>query len=140
MDMHVKSVKVTNFDPTKYKRNEDIMTIAEANQATDEINILRNILGFTNEQFLEQLMGADAAIMFTDELRNEAGDILKQYANQMKELEKYLRNNLGNINEQDDRPEVFYKMLEHVKHIIQRLQKLNQEEELFSKSVKQFEK
>lgn len=140
IDMHVKSIKVTNFDPTKYKRNEDKMTTSEAIEAGNEIDMLRDALGFTNEQFLEQLVGADSSVLFTDELRGEAADILKQYADQMKDIDRYLRDNLGNIAADDDRPEVFYKMLEHVKHITHSLQRLNEEEERFSKSVKQFEK
>lgn len=58
----------------------------------------------------------------------------------MKDIDKYMKTNLGNINSNDDTVEVFYKMLEHVKHITKSLQKLNHEEERFSKSVKQFER
>jgi hypothetical protein len=35
----------------------------------------------------------------------------------MKDIDKYMKTNLGNINSNDDTVEVFYKMLEHVKHI-----------------------
>lgn len=80
LDMHIKSVKLTNFDPTKYKRNEDILTAAENNQAQSEIILLRNSLGFTDEQFLEQLAGAESSLLFTDELMSDASDILKRYA------------------------------------------------------------
>lgn len=58
----------------------------------------------------------------------------------MKDIEKYVQKNLGNISKDDDEPEVLYKMLEHVKHVTQTLSSLNQDEELFSKSIKQFEK
>lgn len=80
IDLHVKSVKVTNFDPNKYKRNEEIMSVKEFNDATNDIVLLRNSLGFTDEQFLEQLVGADSALLFTDELKSDAADILKKYS------------------------------------------------------------
>jgi hypothetical protein len=80
IDLHVKSVKVTNFDPNKYKRNEEIMSVKEFNDATNDIVLLRNSLGFTDEQFLEQLVGADSALLFTDELKTDAADILKKYS------------------------------------------------------------
>lgn len=76
----MKSVKVTNFDPNKYKRNEEIMSVKEFNDATNDIVLLRNSLGFTDEQFLEQLVGADSALLFTDELKTDAADILKKYS------------------------------------------------------------
>lgn len=56
----------------------------------------------------------------------------------MQSINKYLQTNLGNIQEGDDTTEVLYKMHEHVKHVTQSLSKLNEEEELFNRSIKQF--
>lgn len=34
-DMHVRSIKLTNFDPTKYVRNDELLTVAELNVVDD---------------------------------------------------------------------------------------------------------
>jgi hypothetical protein len=138
MDLHLKSVRLTNFDPTKYRKQADLMTAFEVNRANGEIVSLRNSLGFTDEKFLEELVGGDIATVFTDELKIDASDILKRYADQMKHLDKYVQTNLGNIKETDDMTEMMYKMLEHVKHVAQRLQVLNEEEVSYRQSIKQF--
>jgi Mg/Co/Ni transporter MgtE len=78
--MHLKSIRLTNFDPTKYNRNEELFTIDENQKANSEIVELRNALGFTDEEFLETLSGPDNNLVFTDELQSDAADLLKKYA------------------------------------------------------------
>jgi hypothetical protein len=78
-DMHLKSVRLTNYDPTKYRRNEELFTIDENEAANKDIVELRNALGYTDEEFLEQLSGPDSYLVFTDELKSEASDLLKKY-------------------------------------------------------------
>ena len=68
MDVDIKSIKLTNFDPTKYRRNEDLLTPDEKAKAEEDIITLRNEMGFTDEEFLEELLGGDAELVFTDEL------------------------------------------------------------------------
>lgn len=80
MDMHVKSARLTNFDPTKYSRTSDLFTADELNKANSDIILLRESLGFTDEQFLEELTGGDINQVFTDELKGDAFDLLKKYA------------------------------------------------------------
>ena len=139
-DAHLKSIRITNYDPTKYRRNEDLFTTTENMQANSEIVELRNALGFTDEEFLEELAGPDSSLVFTDELKSDAADLLKKYADQMKGISKFLQSNLGNILETDEEAETLYKMHEHVKHVTKSLSRLNEEEELFSRTIKQFSK
>lgn len=136
--MHVKSIKLINYDPTKYVRNEELLTVDELNVVDDQIVTMRNKLGYNDEQFLEELIGSSGKLVFTDELKQDATDLLKKYTDQLKEIDKYIETNLGNIKPEDDDNEVLYKMLEQVKHVTDNLSRLNSEEELFGKSIKQF--
>lgn len=136
--MHVKSIKLINYDPTKYVRNEELLTVDELNVVDDQIVTMRNKLGYNDEQFLEELIGSSGKLVFTDELKQDATDLLKKYTDQLKEIDKYIETNLGNIKPEDDENEVLYKMLEQVKHVTDNLSRLNSEEELFGKSIKQF--
>lgn len=110
--MHLKSVRLTNYDPTKYRRNEELFTIDENEAANKDIVELRNALGYTDEEFLEQLSGPDSYLVFTDELKSEASDLLKKYTDQIADINKYIESNLGNIKEEDDETEILYKMFE----------------------------
>lgn len=136
--MHVKSIKLINYDPTKYVRNEELLTVDELNVVDDQIVTMRNKLGYNDEQFLEELIGSSGKLVFTDELKQDATDLLKKYTDQLKEIDKYIETNLGNIKPEDDDNEILYKMLEQVKHVTDNLSRLNSEEELFGKSIKQF--
>ena len=136
--MHVRSIKLTNFDPTKYVRNDELLTVAELNVVDDQIVTMRNKLGYNDEQFLQELVGSSGKLVFTDELQQDAADLLKIYTDQLKEIDKYIEKNLGNIKPEDDDNEVLYKMLEQVKHVTDNLSRLNAEEELYGKSIKQF--
>jgi len=35
--MHLKSLRVTNYDPTKYRRSEEVLTISENEKASNEV-------------------------------------------------------------------------------------------------------
>jgi len=78
---------------------------------------LRDALGYTDEEFLEQLSGPDSYLVFTDELKADASDLLKKYTDEIANIQKYIKKNLGNIKEDDEESEILYKMLEQVKHV-----------------------
>jgi|LakMenEpi03Oct11_1017367.scaffolds.fasta_scaffold14362_1 hypothetical protein len=40
---------------------------------------MRNKLGYNDEQFLEELIGSSGKLVFTDELKQDATDLLKKY-------------------------------------------------------------
>ena len=82
--MHVKSIKLINYDPTKYVRNEELLTVDELNVVDDQIVTMRNKLGYNDEQFLEELIGSSGKLVFTDELKQDATDLLKKYTDQLK--------------------------------------------------------
>ena len=65
----MKSIKLINFDPTKYVRNQELLTNFELNESTASITELRNSLGFSDDEFLQELSGADSKLVFTDELK-----------------------------------------------------------------------
>ena len=99
---------------------------------------MRDKLGYTDEEFLKELSGEKTSVVFTDEIGMDAFDIIGRMQQKLKELERYMQENLGNINVDDETNEVLYKMLEHAKHINERLATLNEEEELFSKSIRRY--
>ena len=73
---------------------------------------MREQLGFTDEEFLKEISGGSSSLVFTDELKADAADLLRQYHDQLKEIDSYIKNNLGNIQPEDDSKEVLYKMHE----------------------------
>jgi hypothetical protein len=113
----LKSIKLINYDPTKYRRNDELMTPDEVQKAEYDIVTLRNQMGFTDEEFLEEMVGGDAKTLFTDDMRKNADDLLKKYADEIKAINRYIEKNLGNLREEDDRKELLFKMLEHVRHV-----------------------
>lgn len=68
-----------NYDPTKYVRNEELLTADELNVVDDQIVTMRNKLGYNDEQFLQELVGSSSKLVFTDELKEDAADLLKKY-------------------------------------------------------------
>ena len=99
---------------------------------------MRNSLGYSDEEFIKELAGGSAPLVFTDELKLDAADLLKQYTDQLKEIDKYIKSNLGNIQPEDDEKEILYKMHEHAKHVTENLNKLNLEEESLPKVSSNF--
>ena len=82
---------------------------------------MREKFGYTDEEFLQELSGEKTSVVFTDEVGLEAFDILGRMQSKLSELETYMKENLGNIDNDDEINEVVYKMLEHAKHVNQRL-------------------
>jgi hypothetical protein len=138
LDMHLTKVTLINYDPTKYKTDDELLAPDELEKRNDAVISMREALGYSDEEFLKELNGEKTSVVFTDEVGMEAFDILGRMQGKLKELEKYMVENLGNIEVDDENNEVIYKMLEHARHINERLSTLNSEEELFAKSIRRY--
>jgi len=138
IDMHLTKATLINYDPTKYKTDDELLSSDELEKRNDSVIGLREALGYSDEEFLKELNGESTSVVFTDEVGMDAFDILGRMQDKLKELETYMTTNLGNIEIDDENNEVIYKMLEHAKHINERLATLNSEEELFAKSIRRY--
>ena len=74
--------------------------------------------------------------MHTDDLGNDAVDVLDKYASQVERQIEYLRVNLGIINSQDSQNEMLFKMVEQIKHVNSRVTDFIKDEEYLEKIVR----
>ena len=74
--------------------------------------------------------------MYTDEMEAEH-DFIEEFEMEQEELEDFLDNNPGNIDEDDNIAEVLYKMNEHMMHIIEPLSEFVANEESMAHYVKE---
>lgn len=74
--------------------------------------------------------------IYTDEMLSEF-DLIEEFELEQEELEDFLNNNPGNIDEDDTLEEVLYKMNEHMMHVLEPLTEFVQNEETMSLYVKE---
>ena len=73
---------------------------------------------------------------YTDEMETEH-DLIGEYEEEQEELEDFLENNPGNIDDDDTLAEVLYKMNEHMMHIIEPLTEFVTNEESMAHYIKE---
>lgn len=90
MDVSLKSIQMTNFHPERYTKGHELFTEDEHKKAELDKMALKESLGFTEEQFLEELVSGDQAVIFTEELQADAADLLANYHAHVDALNKYI--------------------------------------------------
>ena len=109
----LKSLTVINMDPNAYKDETDLI-----DPASD----------------LYKQLAQD--LIYTDDLGNDAVDVLDKYASQVERQIEYLRVNLGSISSEDSQAEMLFKMIEQIKHVNYRVTGVIEGENFFEKELR----